>query len=400
MTTARIVVVLAAAMTAAACAPAAEEAALFLSPDRASFDGKAERVIVKIRAFEVGGTPAGGVVHLTAPVGHFVGGAEVLLADGFATATYACSPDEEAACSGTVRLAAEWGSLHATTQVNIAAALVVTPVEWEVVSTNSLSPLFAIASAGDGTAWAVGDRGAVLHLVGRQWSVVPSGVYAALRAVAIDLDGAPVIVGDDGVVLRQVDGALQRLPFPGKDSYRAVTVDAHGAVHLGSSTGLLSTIVGDSLVPKLDLRTPILAMASQGDEVWATGDGLFARHAANQWMNLPMPLTARLTVAQSGRDGLWLCGEREGATSTSGVIVAGPSPGWRTTALPEPVRAFTEVPGVAERFALTSTKLYRQLEDAKWEAVAVPAKATAMTSRTRGDLVLVGPPGVSLIRTP
>ncbi|MDP1827298.1 MAG: hypothetical protein Q8L48_28750 [Archangium sp.] len=400
MTTARIVVVLTAAMTLAACEPAAEEAGLFLSPDRSSFDGAAERVVLKIRAFEVGGKPAGGVVRLTAPVGHFIGGDQAVLTDGFATATYACSPEEEAACAGTVRLAAEWAALHATTQVSIASALVVAPVDWEVVSTHSLSPLFAIASAGDGTAWAVGDRGAVLHLVGRQWNVVPSGVYVALRAVAIDLNGAPVIVGDDGVLLRQVDGALQQLPFPGKDSYRAVAVDSHGEVHVGSAKGILSTIVGDSIQPKLDLRTPILAMASQGDEVWATGDGMLARYAAAQWMNLPMPLTARLAVAQSGREGLWLGGEREGATSTSGVIVAGPSPGWRTTALPEPVFAFTEVPGVAERFALTSTKLYRQLGDAKWEAIVVPARATAMTSRSRGDLVLVGPPGFSLLRTP
>jgi hypothetical protein len=387
-----------AAVTAAACGPAPEEAALYLSPDRAAFDGKSERVIVKIRAFEVGGSPAGGVVHLTAPVGHFVGGGEIVLADGFATATYACSPDDEAACAGTVRLAGEWGGLHTTTQVSITTTIFIAPVEWEIVATHTLSPLLAIAAAKDGSAWAVGERGTVLHLVGRQWHLVPSPVHSTLRAVAVDADDAPVIVGDEGAVLRMVSGALRRLPLADRDSYLSVAVDGEGQVHVGSATGVLSTLVVDELVPRLDLRTPILGMARQGDEVWATGDGRLARFATAQWMNLPVPVEAHLSVVQSGREGLWLGGAREGATSVSGVIVAGPSPAWRTTALPEPVRAFAEVPGVAERFALTTTHLYRQIDEASWEKVSVPASATAMTSRARGDLVLVGPGGFSLLR--
>jgi hypothetical protein len=357
-------------------------------------------VIVKIHAFEVGGSPATGVVHLTAPVGHFVNGEDVVLTEGFATATYACSPDEEAACSGTVRLAGEWASLHATTQVSIAPALVVTPVEWQVVPTHSLASIFAITSAADGSAWAVGGRGTVLHLIDREWQVVASPVHAALRAVAMDSNGDPVIVGDEGVVLRRISAHLEQLPFPTKTNFSAVAVDGDGVVLIGDDTGVLSTIVGDELQPKLDLRTPILAMARQGDEVWATGDGVLARFASSQWMNLPTPLTAKLTVAQPTRECLWLGGEREGATSVSGVLLAGPNPSWRTTVLPEPVRAFAEVPNMAERFALTPSHLYRQLADGKWETVTVPATATAMTSRARGDLVLVGQPGISLLRAP
>lgn len=399
MTSARISLVLA-AVTAAGCGPAAEEPTLYLSPDRSSFDGRSERVIVKVRAFEVGGMPAGGVVRLTAPVGHFVGGDEVVLSDGFATATYACSPEEEAACEGTVRLAGAWGGLSASTQVSITPALNLAPVEWEVVPTHSLASLLAIAPAADGSAWAVGERGTVLHLVGRRWLGVPSPVRSTLRAVAMDADGDPVIVGDEGVVLRLVAGALQRLPFPARESFTAVAIDARGQVLLGAASGVLSTIVGEELQAQLELRTPILAMARQSEEVWATGDGVLARFASTQWLNLPMPVAARLTVAQTGREGLWLGGEREGATAVSGVIVTGPSPSWRTTALPEPVRAFAEVPGEAERFALTSQHLYRQLGDGKWDQVTVPSAAAAMASRTHGDLVLVGPPGISLLRAP
>lgn len=396
------VATLLAALAMAACGPAPEEALLTLSPDRSSFDGAAERVIVKVRAWEVGGKPAEGLVRLTAPVGHFVGGDAVMLSEGFATATYACSPAVEAACAGSVRLAAEWASLHATTQVSIAPTLTATKVEWEVVSTNSLSSLFAVAAAPDGSAWAVGEHGAVLQLTGRDWRVVPSPVRATLRALAFDEAGAPVIVGDEGVVLRWTSGALQRVvvPFAERESYTAVAVDRHGQLHVGSAAGVLLTFVGDELTPKLDLGMAILAMARQGDEVWATAGGLLARTEGDGWLNLPMPVDARFTVVKSGRESLWLGGERQGASSTAGVIVSGPSPTWRSTSLPEPVQGFTEVPGAPERFALSGQSLYRQFEDSSWDKVKVPALTRAMTSRRRGDLVLVGPPGFALLRTP
>ncbi len=389
-----------AAVTAAGCGPGPEEAALSLSPDRASFDGRIDRVIVKIRATDVGGIPAQGLVHLTAPVGHFIGGEELAFSDGFATATYACSPEEEAACSGTVRLAAEWGDLRAATQVNIVSTMVVTPVKWEVISTHSLNALLAISTAPDGSVWAVGEQGTVLQLIGREWRSIESAVQVTLRAIAFDANGAPVIVGDESTVLRMASGALARLPLGGVDSFAAVAVDAQGVVHVGSAEGVLSMIVGDTLEATLDLRTPILGMARQGDELWATGASKLTRYAAGQWTNLPMPLNAKLTVVQSGREGLWLAGAREGTVASTGVIVAGPMPSWRTTALPEPVLGFAEVPGETERFALTTTRLYRQLDQSRWEPVEVPARAAAMTSRGRGDLVLVGPAGFSLVRSP
>ncbi len=388
------------AAVAAGCGPALEEPMLSLSPDRSTFDGTTERVVVRIRGWAPGGIPAEGAVHLTTPVGHFVEGDAVTLTEGFATATYGCSPQEEAACSGPVRLAAQWGEVRASTQVNIAAALVIAPVNWEVVSTRTVAPLLAIATAPDGSAWAVGERGAVVQLIGRQWHVIASPVRTRLRAITFDMAGKPVIVGDEGVLLRWIGGALTRLPLPGRDSFSAVAMDGDGQLHVGSEAGLLSMLIGDELEPKLDLRTKVLGMARHDGDVWASGEGLLARFSASGWMNLPMPLTAKLSVVQSGSDGLWLGGEREGATSITGVVVAGPNPSWRSTTLPEPVTGFAEVPGVAERFALTTTHLYRQLEDSKWEPIDVPAAGVAMTSRSKGDLVLVGPGGFSLLRAP
>lgn len=384
-----------AAVIAAACGPALEEPALFLSPDRSTFDGKTERVVVKVRAFGVGGVPAMGVVRLTAPVGHFVGGDQVELSEGFATATYACSPEEEAACSGPVRLAGEWESLHATTQVNVAAALLIAPVEWEVVSTNTLASLVAIAAAPDGSAWAVGEGGTVVQLIDRRWRVVHTPVRTTLRAVAFDGAGNPVVAGDKGVVLTWVSGGFQRLPIFDQHWW-AVAVDREGRIHLGAASGLLALWSGGELLPQLDLGAPILGLAQQAGEVWASGEGKLARFSGGQWMNLPMPLNARLSVVQAGPTGLWLAGARE--ASSAGVVLRGPHPAWLATTLPEPVHALAEVPGVPERFALTHARLYRQLEDEQWEPIALPARAAAMTSRAKGDLVLVGPPGFSLLR--
>jgi hypothetical protein len=71
-----------------ACAPKGEPV-LTLAPDRTIFDGRTERVSVRVRAFDPDGEPSGGLVSLTATVGHFVGPADLVLEEGAATATFA-----------------------------------------------------------------------------------------------------------------------------------------------------------------------------------------------------------------------------------------------------------------------------------------------------------------------
>jgi hypothetical protein len=381
-----------------ACAGPLAEPVLSVSPDRASFDGRTERVILKIHAWEAGEKLGGGVVRLTAPVGEFIGGSELILSDGFVTATYACSPADEPACVGSIRISAEWAGMHATTQVIGVERVPPESVKWEVVPTGVSAALLAIASAKDGTAWAVGEHGVVLHLVGRTWTKVPTGVGSTLRGVAMGPADEPIVVGDDGVMLRWQGDHFSLLVQEG-DDLTAVATGNDGVVHVGGASGLLYEFVGDRLDPALDLRTPVLSIAPQGADVWATGEGLLTRFSAGQWLSMPVPVSGKLSFAQTGRDALWLVGERTGATSVSGLLVSGPMPNWRTTALPEPVRAIAEVPGVAERFALTSAHLYRQLDDGHWDAVECPSPASAITSRADGDLVLIGPSGISLLRT-
>ncbi len=397
MNAARLVASSALAVIVSACGAPVVEPALSISPDRASFDGRVERVVVKIRAWEAGESPGGGVVHLTAPVGHFIGGDQEVLADGFVTATYACSPTEEAACLGPIRLSVEWSDLHATTLVVGVDPVAPVPVSWEVVPTMTSARLLALGAAPDGSAWAVGERGTVLHLVGRTWVNVSSGVVSTLRGVAFSATGAPVVVGDDGTVLEWSGERFMLTTVEGAD-FTAVAVDAHGALHLGSATGMLFDQRLGGFEPVLDLRTPVLSLARQDGELWATGDAVLAHFSAGQWLSVPLPAQGRFFFAQTGADGIWLGGERMGTGSSIGILVQGPSPGWRTTLLPEPVRAIAEVPGMAERFALSSAHLYRQLEGGKWDVVEVPSTAVALASRATGDLVLLGPPGISLLR--
>lgn len=398
MKSVRAVVVAAIAVWVSACGVPLSDPELRISPDRSTFDGRAERVIVKLRAWEAGEIPAGGVVHLTAPVGQFIGGADIILSEGFATATYACSPVDEAACVGSIRISAEWNGQHATTQVIGVEPMLPESVRWEVVPTRVNAALLAIAASRDGSAWAVGERGVVLHLVGREWTRVPTGVGSTLRAVTMGANDAPVVVGDDGVMLLWSGDHFEPLFVDGED-FTAVAYDGMGVLHVGAKSGLLFEYTGARLDPVLDLRTPVLSIAAQGVEAWATADGMLARFQSGAWLSVPVPVPGRITLAQTGRDALWLGGERSGATTVSGLLVSGPMPQWRSTALPEPVRAIAEVPDVAERFALTTAHLYRQLADGRWDSIDCPTNPTAMTSRAAGDLVLVGAPGISLLRT-
>lgn len=388
------------ALVLSACGPALEDPALSVSPDRSSFDGRVDRVILKVRAWDVGGSPAEGLVRLSAAVGHFVGGDTVVLADGFATATYACNPDEEPACSGPVRLGAEWNELRASTQVTLFSPPESTPVSFEIVPTNVVEQLEAIATSPAGVVWAVGEHGVVLELVGRTWQRRSTPTRATLRALAFARDGSPLIVGDAATLLRLGALGFERVALQAKSDLTAISVDADGVVLIGDRDGVLSHLEEDALVPELELRTAILALARQGDDVWAGGDNVLARRSQAQWLNLPVPVAARFTFAQAGKEALWLGGERPGVSGMGGVVVAGPMPTWKSAAFSQPVRALTEVPGQSERFALTSAQLHRQLDGGEWKSIDVPAPARAMTSRGPGDLVLVGPSGFSMLRMP
>ncbi|MFZ5442837.1 MAG: WD40/YVTN/BNR-like repeat-containing protein [Myxococcota bacterium] len=381
-----------------ACGAPVSEPSLSISPDRATFDGRSERVIFKIRAWEAGEKPGGGVVRLTAPVGQFIGGSELILIDGLVTATYACAPAEEPACDGTIRVTAEWADLHASTQVIGVELNAPAPVTWEVVPTGVAAELMAVEVAPNGEAWAVGERGTVLQLVGKTWRRLPSGVSATLRAITFDAAGAPLIVGEDGVLLRWRGDRFELVRLEG-ESFLSVARDAHDAIHVGARSGLIFELRDSDLVPELDMHVPVHSLTVQDGTLWAVGQNVVAR-LEELWLSVPPPMQGTIHFARAGTSGLWLGGIRQGVASVDGLLVQGPLPSWRTTVLSEPITAIAEVPRASERFALSVDRLYRQLGDASWTAVDCPSTARALASRGPDDLILVGPSGFSLLRRP
>ncbi len=63
------------------------------------------------------------------------------------------------------------------------------------------TPLFDIDGRPDGQAWAVGDRGTVLHFDGASWAEEASGSRVHLRSVLCLSDGRVMAAGGDGTVL-------------------------------------------------------------------------------------------------------------------------------------------------------------------------------------------------------
>ncbi len=76
-------------------------------------------------------------------------------------------------------------------------------------------PLFAVTGQPDGRAWAVGDRGTILHFDGQAWRAETSGTRAHLRCAVRLQDGRVLAAGGDGTVLIRSDkDAWERLTCP------------------------------------------------------------------------------------------------------------------------------------------------------------------------------------------
>lgn len=84
------------------------------------------------------------------------------------------------------------------------------------------TPLFDIAGREDGHAWAVGDRGTILHYDGQGWSAETSGTRAHLRSVIALADGRVMASGGNGTVLiRSPQGEWTPLSCPVGSNFTA-----------------------------------------------------------------------------------------------------------------------------------------------------------------------------------
>ena len=381
------------------CGASSVEPVLQLSPVKSAFEGTSERAVVKIVAVDRQGSPGEGTVTLTSTVGHFVD-PELTLVAGQVTATFVCDPREEPACVGTIRLGGAWAGVQATTQVQGLAATTPNTVTWEVVPTGVALQAFALERSPANEVWAVGDGGLILKLVGRSWQRLASGVTVALRALTFAADGTPVAVGDEGTLVRMVDGQFQPLTLS-QEALTAVTLDDQGVIYAGDAVGqIVSFDPSKGLIrPLTSLEDAVRGLVFRDGVVYAVSPNSFARFDGS-WMMDAEPFNGTFNTLRVGAQSLLVGGQREGIVGVDGVLAEGSDAAWSTTQLGAPVLSIAEVPGVAERFALTEQGLFRQLDAQVWKKVECPSSGVSIVSRGAGDLVLVGPAGVSLLRVP
>jgi hypothetical protein len=381
-----------------ACGPGASDAtALYLSSDVRTFDGRSQHAVLRVQAFQADGSPGQGAVSLLTPAGQFVGGSELALVDGLATASFQCDPAVDPNCSGTLRLTASWAAQSAAITLTVTPSTEVSAVHWRVVSTGTLEALKAVAVADAQTLYAVGTGGAVQRLTGSVWEPLVSGVTETLLAATVSPQGTLLTVGAHGTFLALRAGALEAIPGEPLEDYSAVAALSDTEVLIGTASGLLKRWDGVELADEADLGTPVLSLVVQGNEVWAGGVGVMAVRRNGVWEYPPCPVPARLTIAVGTPSGLYLGGSR--MDTSGGVLLQGPA-SWSTQTLDLPLTALAVPPSSTERFVVTDTSVLRAVGAGAFRSVDAPMGGQAAASRSSGDLVVVGAPGVSLLRVP
>lgn len=369
------------------------------SSDKYTFDGRSERAIVSIQAFDERGNPGSGIVQLTAAVGTFVEGDQVALVAGTGSATFRCAPAEEAACAGPVRLGATWRGENRALTVRVTPSDPLARPLWRAVPTMQAVTLYAAALAPDRTVWAVGERGAVLpFLANGTWGApMESGVTSTLRALTISSDGVLTIVGDDGVVLTGPPSALRPLSHTRTESFSAV-LRHDGKLYVASANGTVGVYEVNDFIVSTVSTMPLNALAPLGAGVVAVGDeGMFTTQGP-AWVPMAAPVLARWLKVQVDADGLWALGRRSTMTADP-VLVQGPGPDWKSSSLPNgAVQAMAWGTGSADRYVATDTSIFRHQVGGTWEDLEAPSGGNAIVALGGTQVLVVGPPGISLIR--
>lgn len=369
------------------------------SSDKYTFDGRSERAIVSLQAYDERGNPGTGVVQLTAAVGTFVEGDQVALVAGAGSATFRCSPSEEAACAGQVRLGATWRGENRALTVRVTPSDPQARPLWRAVPTMQAVTLHAAALAPDRTVWAVGERGVVLpFLPSGTWGTPAStGVTSTLRAITIAADGVLTIVGDEGVVLMGQPSALTRVQHTQTEGFSAV-LRHNEKLYVATTSGMVGVYTGRDFELTQVSMLPLNALAPLGDAVVAVGDdGMFTSQGA-QWVTMAAPVLARWLTVRVDADGLWALGRRSTLTADP-VLVQGPGPDWKSSSLPSgAVQAMAWGTGSADRYVATESSLFRLQPGGAWEDLEAPAGGNAIIALGGIQVLVVGPPGISLLR--
>lgn len=380
------------------CGPAATVDFTF-SSDRQTFDGRSQRAIVSVVAVDEKGAPGTGIVQLTTGVGSFVEGGEIALVSGAGSATFRCNPADDVACAGQVRLGATWRGQSRSIVVRVTPSDPTSWPLWRVIPTLQAVTLHAAALAPNGTVWAVGDRGVLLPFRAGAWGEpVFTGVITPLRAIIIDANGSLTIVGDHGVVLTGQPDQLSRLPSSLTSDLLAVRY-ALSALFVATSAGEIGRYTGTDFEVTYVSSLPIRGLSPHGAGLYAAGeDGLFMTDEGSNWRAVSTPVLARWLELHSDADGLWALGRRTTNTADP-VLIRGPGPEWRSTTLPSGgVQTMSWGAGSADRWVVTETSVFRQQVGAAWQDLEAPSGGNAIVQLGGISVLVVGPPGISLLR--
>lgn len=380
------------------CGPAATVDFTF-SSDRQTFDGRSQRAIVSVVAVDEKGAPGTGIVELTSGVGSFVEGPQLALVAGAGSATFLCNPGDESACAGQVRLGATWRGQSRSIIVRVTPSDPATHPLWRVVPTLQSVTLHAAAVAPNGTVWAVGDRGMLLPFTGGAWGEpVATGVGTSLRAIIVDGSGELTIAGDRGVVLRGPPEQLSRLPHGLTNDLRAVRYEL-GALFVATSAGEIGRYTGTDFELFTLSSLAINGLSAHGGALYAAGeDGLFRTDDGVNWQAVTTPVLARWLELHSDADGLWALGRRTSSRAEP-ILIQGPGPDWKSTTLPAGgVQAMSWGTGSADRWVVTDTSVFRQQVGSAWEDLEAPSGGNAIVQLGGTSVLVIGPPGVSIVR--
>ncbi|MFC5185911.1 beta propeller repeat protein [Actinomadura harenae] len=199
--------------------------------------------------------------------------------------------------------------------------------------------LNAVAPAGPGRAWAVGNAGPhgprAFHWDGTSWKPsdipdIPHGRLVAATAVAPDDVWAVGAVDRDGLVLHFDGRTWTRVPSPAKGPLTGVSAAAPDDVWAVGHHGVLHWNGRRWSRVKTPLTSANTVTAIASDDVWiAGGDGEAARFDGRRWTVPPGAEPAVWLASAAAPDRtVWLAGTRSGEaasdTSASTAVTAQP----------------------------------------------------------------------------
>lgn len=182
-----------------ACGPMKVEPELALTASPRQLDGVGQTSVLKITAVDDLAKPGTGKVRLTSTAGSLKDGVDVDLLAGEGVAEFACVRASEPACTGSIRITAEWvagGKLvSAATSVSIAAAVDAgvdagTPVDAGVIDAGVIDAGLPIVDAGVDAGADPGDAG--LTLVSAKPALIAGTGDSVVLTATVTRAGQPV----------------------------------------------------------------------------------------------------------------------------------------------------------------------------------------------------------------